>query len=239
MDSIQERLYASVDELYFADGFENGRRKLSSYVNSADGAATANSFFVQPGQPSDGKVNLERLRFFLTAQSRMPEINLFGLPRIAAWPVADEKGLEYEAGKAVVGVSDPKAFRTGFDQLIAFCSSMGKTGNSGEDSYFFRRKCAYSPTRDIELPRNKALIAYLFTLLEQKYREVPRSRTNTPRTTSRSWWRSLTTCGRLTFMMVSSLPARRICKVPPAVRCGEVRSIERYTQGTSERWFPL
>lgn len=169
VDSIQERLYASVDELYFADGFENGRRSLSSYVNGSDGAATANPFFVQPGQPVDGKVNLERLRFFLTAQSRMPETNLFGLPRIAAWPVADEKGLEYEAGKPVVGVTNPKDFRTGFDQLIAFCSSMGKTGNNGEDSYFFRRKCAYSPTRDIELARNKALIGYLFNLMEQKF----------------------------------------------------------------------
>lgn len=169
VDSIQERLYASVDELYFADGFENGRRKLSSYVNGSNGAATADPFFVQPGQSVEGKVNLERLRFFLTAQSRMPETNLFGLPRIAAWPVADEGGLEYEAGKPVVGVTNPKDFRTGFDQLIAFCSSMGKTGNSGEDSYFFRRKCAYSPTRDIELARNKALIGYLFNLMEQKF----------------------------------------------------------------------
>ncbi|MEZ0386118.1 MAG: Verru_Chthon cassette protein A, partial [Verrucomicrobium sp.] len=170
VDSIQERLYASVDELYFADGFENGRRKLSSYVNGSDGVTTNDSIFSRPGEISTtDKVNLERLRFFLTAQSRMPETNIFGTPRVAIWPVADEGGLEYEAGKAVLGVTNAKDFRTGFDQLIAFCASMGKAKSDGSDSYFFRRKCAYSPSRDIELQRNKHLIRYLIALLEQKF----------------------------------------------------------------------
>lgn len=61
MDKKSERLYASVDELFFQKD------------------RTTNSLLTR-------KV-LESRKFFLTASSRAPETNLFNLPRIAIWPV--------------------------------------------------------------------------------------------------------------------------------------------------------
>ena len=33
---------------------------------------------------------MDKTRFFLTAHSRAPELNLFGRPRVTIWPVWDE-----------------------------------------------------------------------------------------------------------------------------------------------------
>ncbi|WP_050026664.1 Verru_Chthon cassette protein A [Verrucomicrobium sp. BvORR034] len=153
--SVKERLYASVDELYFSNDLVNKKRGLVSMLDD-NGSATSQNLFSLPGEAaSNDKVMLERARFFLTANSRMPETNMFGTPRIAIWPVADE--------------SKGAAFRTGFDQLIAFCSSMGqRTNTSTAKSYFFRRKNAYSPTEDIQIQRNAALLSYLMSLMHQK-----------------------------------------------------------------------
>ncbi|RBP47686.1 uncharacterized protein (TIGR02600 family) [Roseimicrobium gellanilyticum] len=169
-DSIKERLYASVDELYFAQKMGTGNlRDVNSFVDSS-GKPTKNWMFTKPTEKySADKINLERARFFLTAQSRMPEVNIFGTPRVAIWPIADEGGIEYEPGKKTGGAKGSD-YRTGYDQLIAFCASMGKptTSGQGEKSYFFRRKCAYSPTVDVNLYRNQRLMAYLRNLLQQQ-----------------------------------------------------------------------
>ena len=168
--SMKERLYASVDELYFAQNFgASNQRESNMFVNDA-GQATSVSLFSGPNDKySKDKISLERARFFLTAQSRMPEVNIFGTPRVAIWPVADESGIEYEPGKKTGGASG-SAYRTGYDQLIAFCASMGKPGTSGngEKSYFFRRKCAYSPTVDANIARNQKLLSYLRGLLQER-----------------------------------------------------------------------
>lgn len=57
-----ERLYASVDELFFKPN------RTASH-------------------PSIDQTKLERSRFFLTASGRAPELNLFGKPRVSIWPV--------------------------------------------------------------------------------------------------------------------------------------------------------
>ncbi len=99
--------------------------------------------------------DLQKLRFFLTANSRAPETNLFNLPRIACWPVAD----------ASLG----DTYRTAYDKLIAFCSSMkGRAGGTKpNEPYYFQRKNAYSTTEDFAITRNLRLYEYLQRLTER------------------------------------------------------------------------
>lgn len=123
----KERLYASLDELLLSPARE---------PNRLDGLALDDQAVRQAG-------------FFLTAHSRAPESNPFGLPKIAAWPVS-YRGQEY---------------RTPFDQLIAHCGSLRAA--AGTRAYVFQRGWADSATRDIEQPDNKVLLDYLQDLLEK------------------------------------------------------------------------
>jgi len=88
---------------------------------------------------------LEESRFFLTASSRSSELNLFGQPRVTIWPVH---------------ASDDNLHRTAFDQLIAFCSTIGTA--TSKRSYYFVRANALSQTQDwSNYPRNQELFEYL------------------------------------------------------------------------------
>jgi len=182
-NSMKERLYASVDELYFSQQFNGGTTKTRAstlYSKIDDSQDSGNPFFVAPdGSALTAAYNpdhpiLERLRFFLTAHSRMPEVNMFGTPRVAIWPVADESGIFYQEPTGTISRTKYRGqlsdYRTGYDQLIAFCSSLGTSGtaNNYANSYFFRRKCAYDKSTDINISRNMALFKYLSSLLQQK-----------------------------------------------------------------------
>ncbi|MES2738560.1 MAG: Verru_Chthon cassette protein A [Verrucomicrobiota bacterium] len=145
--SMGERLYSSVDELLFAQGASNGRRIL-------------NTPLVNDRVTLFSKTSLERSSAFLTAQSRGSEINLFGLPRIAMWPLP-----------RVV------AKRTGFDKLMEFCTRLGTNQNPDNgNSYIFQRE--HSATLvgsvngaryDISLPRNIKLLNMLDQILDQPF----------------------------------------------------------------------
>ncbi len=144
--AIRERLYASVDDMMFSQrlGGSGGRQR----VLQDEVPNKATDIFTSPRQ-------LERARFFLTAHSRMPEVNMYGMPRVAIWPAADES----------LGADR----RTGYDNLIAFCSSLGRTPQErANNSYFFRRRDYSSPTTDINIPRNQNLLAMLNDILATK-----------------------------------------------------------------------
>ena len=94
-----ERLFASVDELAFKPEFTTPR--VASTASA--GGDTAVNF-------------LEKTKFFLTANSRAPEVNLFNKPRMSLWPIQLDPGV-----------------RNAQDQLIAFCGTVGKK------PYFFQR----------------------------------------------------------------------------------------------------
>jgi uncharacterized protein (TIGR02600 family) len=66
----QDRLLGSVDELLFAPSSTAGERDKTA-------AALDNDF-------------LQKARFFLTARNRSPELNLFGKPRLTLWPLPEE-----------------------------------------------------------------------------------------------------------------------------------------------------
>lgn len=116
----QDRLYASVEEMLF----DTNRQERT---------------FLSPQR-------LDLGRFFLTAHSRAPEINLFNKPRVSIWPV-----------------DTSPSRRTTFDRLSAFATTVGDsvfhfTRNGGGASY-------RSPTMDFENnPRNEELYHYLRNL---------------------------------------------------------------------------
>jgi uncharacterized protein (TIGR02600 family) len=130
------RLYASVDELFFA--------------------ATNPSSGRLPAQASIGALDAARLRFFLTTESRSPEVNPLNQPKICLWPVPD-------ASHAMVANSyaaPPGSNRTLIDQTIAYCSTLGT------NPYYFTRYDATSASNDMT-PRNQVLYNYLRNQLNQ------------------------------------------------------------------------
>ena len=132
-----ERLYASVDE----------------YIFNASNRAKNDSFQAIPDVPRD---IIEQTRFFLTASSKAPEVNLFNQPRVALWPLqADTKD------------------RNIVDKLIAFCAST----KNGEEAYYFQRPTVHqgsnfssSQSTDAfwSVQRNQDLYEYFDTLMGRK-----------------------------------------------------------------------
>jgi uncharacterized protein (TIGR02600 family) len=123
----QERLFPSIGELLFT-----GSRAASALSRQ---------------QTETGK-------FFLTSQSRAPEVTLFGTPRIPMWPIADNPSDSY---------------RTAYDKLIAFCTTTGIGGSA--HPYYVQRSNSRSTTNDYDaIPRNKKLFSYLKNLTS---RDIP------------------------------------------------------------------
>ena len=151
-----ERLFASVDEMLFQDSSFNG-----GATGAAQTAGTGRQPTYNPNLAGGRKLyshdTLEHARFFLTAQSRAPEFTMYGLPRIAVWPLPDE----------TLG----QQCRTSFDQAIALCSTLrgASAGATVANSYIFRRKWAHSQSNDLGtngesgLQRNNYLLNYLVT----------------------------------------------------------------------------
>lgn len=85
-----QRLYASVDELLFTSdpGGPNDPTQPSTYQRQT------NDSRMEPGPARLTPQHLDKLRFFLTASSRAPELNLFGRPRISVWAVRSERNDE-------------------------------------------------------------------------------------------------------------------------------------------------
>ena len=122
----QDRLFASVDEAIFA------------FPSSSGSSRPANAQF---------QSTLEKARFFLTANSRAPEVNLFGKPRVSIWPVPADA-----------------AKRTAYDRLTLFCSTIGED----KFPFSFQRRNPFSPTEDYaNISRNEELYGYLQDLTAQ------------------------------------------------------------------------
>lgn len=118
-----DRLYASVDELLFTAESNN---------SNGDRNAQLTPEF------------LEKAKFFLTARSNSPEVNLFNLPRMAIWPI--------NAGS---GNSRPQP--STLDRTIAFCSTINN------QRYFFQRLNPNSSSADMDgfQGRNRELWNYI------------------------------------------------------------------------------
>ncbi len=157
-----KRLYASVDELFFAQpdpvtGATVTSRKQSDYDL---GVTSANDLWKVLSPDT-----LEKMRFFLTAYSRAPEMNLWGRPRMTLWPVAEVKTQDQEA-----------ALWNPTDQLLAFCSTIGPdaqvAGSESKVTRFMLQRSQngwISTTADATISRNLTLYNYLRGLTNQAF----------------------------------------------------------------------
>ncbi len=134
--ALNERLYASVDELLFS---ELGDQTTGLRVLNDASIGTTNLFT---------KETLERTSAFLTAHSRASEISMFGLPRIAMWPIDESVNKQ-----------------TGFDKLIDFCSRVGSASNR----YVFTRSKARDANYDVTLSRNTRLLSMMEGILGETF----------------------------------------------------------------------
>lgn len=124
----KDRLYASLDEFLLRED-RTPNRLIGGETVSPDW--------------------LQRASFFLTARSRAPESNPFGLPKIAMWPVSF-RGPDYT---------------TAFDEVIRFCATLRTP--LGQRPYLFQRGWADSTRHDIEFPANDELLRYLLEWLRK------------------------------------------------------------------------
>lgn len=146
-----DRLYATVDELAF-------RAPPSATARSPKDRNLLAGTAADPIPISEQ--TLEEWRFFLTANSRAPEVNLFNQPRVSIWPVDDPtkknpvRGALQDTAKDLVDQQSP------LDKLLAFCSTLG-TGASAKPFYFVRSNPT-SATADLASgSRNEQLYSYL------------------------------------------------------------------------------
>jgi hypothetical protein len=179
-----ERLYSSVDELLFAANVAKTDPTMTSskFLRRTTDTALKDQFQTDLKTPAITPELLDKMRFFITAQSRAPELNLFGRPRVTVWPVRAETATESSGLNA-------------YDNLILFCSTIGPAGggrpdttttpaNSGLYRYIFTRRelpaavqssksgqweLPTSYLRDADRPRNKQIIEYLRKLTESKF----------------------------------------------------------------------
>lgn len=134
-----DRLYDTVDEFMF----QNNRGLNSALLSSLTALDQA---------------KIEQARFFATACSRAPDVNLFNQPRVSMWPVSSAgTGLPHRSPK---------------DQLIAFCSTIDNL------AYYFQRLDPNDPHTDLPgvqasdgtptgLGRNRQLLEYLRNLMSK------------------------------------------------------------------------
>jgi uncharacterized protein (TIGR02600 family) len=115
-------LYATVDELFFAP------------TNSTMTYRVSNSVGITPQQ-------VNSLRFFLTAESRAPEVNPLNLPKLCIWPIPDPNHTMAANSQAYTTVNSSN--QTIYDKTIAFCTTLGT------NAYYFTRYDATSPSNDI------------------------------------------------------------------------------------------
>ena len=196
--SLKKHLYATVDELLFSEAVATtstattpaGQRfyQDDAYLTGND---TDKNLFPPVGTfpsnfsngpivgggssgPMQPSIYLERVRGFLTASSRSPEMTMFGTPRVAMWPIADPS----ITSVTPFGMQTPRGgtaqqYRTAFDNAIGFCASMGKpvaVNGPGPFAYFFTRADPTSATYDVNsITRNKQLLAYLYNLMGRSY----------------------------------------------------------------------
>lgn len=172
-----DRLYASVDELLF--GAHAGGLNCQDITQVTSGyLRMLNNNYTQPASTAITPQLLDRMRFFLTTESRAPELNLWGQPRVTIWPVRSETSTE------------PSGLNV-FDNLMTFCSSVGANtqppsngrldtttdASTGLYRYIFTRREVGSNLdtstppnitagQDCELGRNKYLLGtYLYNFL--------------------------------------------------------------------------
>ena len=116
---------------------------------------------------------IEELKFFLTANSRAPELTPFNTPKVSLWPqfatANDRNAASTTAQGQYFSASQPS------QRLLAFCSSFGTltsgSSPSGKNEYFVQISSTgsyTSSTQDWSVPRNQDLASYLCNMGNRK-----------------------------------------------------------------------
>ena len=133
----EDRLYTNLDEFQFQPN-----RTLQNLNILMSGSAA-----------QEEQNDVDTCRFFLTAHSKAPELNMFGLPRVSIWPIWD---------------SSHASNRTAFENEILRCSTLNASGTNPHQMCFFR----YDPTSTTNdytgatVARNPVVYGYLQSLLK-------------------------------------------------------------------------
>ncbi len=142
---VRQSTYASVDEWIF-----------SAVVNSATTPPSRRPNYDSNSTQLVTGTTLPKLRFFLSATSEAPEVNLFGQPRISIWPINSQFNL-------LTQNTAPCPYVTTTDQLIATAATL-INGNT-QYPYYFTRFDATSQTADYtNSTRNQNIYQFLRTL---------------------------------------------------------------------------
>lgn len=160
----RDRLFSGLGEVQF--------RALKS--SASDPRSSLSPVFLDATiSPENWNNLLEKRKAFLTVSSRAPELNLFGQPRVAIWPVP-------ERDTAPGGIP----YRTAIDKLIAFCSTLTNRSVTPAQNFpfFFDRRTggelniasvpkntALSADADITRTRNTQLFRYLQRLTDSPF----------------------------------------------------------------------
>ncbi len=159
----RHRLYATFDELLFKGSDKTDAQSMAL-------PRTVNQFPWAAGD-SRGMVSyLNRLRFFLTANSRAPETTVFNTPRISMWPSFHG---DPELDPPAPGGKEGTYHFTEFDKRIRFCAEVGMSEsndsiNSTRARYHIMRERSDSPDHDIiNIARNQELYKYFSWLTSQ------------------------------------------------------------------------
>jgi len=144
-----DRLYDSIEELMFAP---------NTTVSGSVTSRTTNS--VKYGLPTLTQTQIEQAKFFITAHSRAPDVNLFNQPRVSMWPVSS---------------TNDTTHRSANDQVIAFCTQVGKDSSNNPYAYYFQRYDPNDPSNDLPtaasttgVGRNRSVLEYLRFFLKQQ-----------------------------------------------------------------------
>ncbi|PTX99502.1 hypothetical protein DB346_16835 [Verrucomicrobia bacterium LW23] len=128
LNAKSDRLYATVDELFYGQPTPTATVRPTTVLTDTQ---------------------ISNAQFFLTAQSRAPEVNVFNRPRVTIWPIA---GLQADSNGSATLYGE----RTAFDKAIAFASTVG------DKKYYFVRNDSTHPTDDFtKFPRNREIYQYL------------------------------------------------------------------------------
>jgi hypothetical protein len=164
--------YATLDEWMFNTQSNGGVRWANPGPSQGTnpGGTGPNSFPNPPlSAPLFTNTALQKLRFFVSANSDAPEVNLFGQPRISIWPISSDYN-------AVTNPASP--YTSGYDRLIAQTASFVPavtTGTATPYPYYFTRQNAGSTSIDwagtgtgttmgtSQATRNQSLFNYLRT----------------------------------------------------------------------------
>ena len=188
VDNPSFHLYSSLDEMYYTTLNDPGHSyaeilKNKTQSNSDGTRVTANQVLSVTNPALNTLITpdlIDKTRFFLTAHSRSPELNLFGRPRVTIWPIPTEA-----TERSLRSVTDPDTGKRGIrnpsDDLFQFCSTIGADPHPANDpnglirqgQFIFDREDPYSATSDFSRSRNTAIFKYLQEVTSNSKGKVP------------------------------------------------------------------